>query len=532
MQLFLFLLIAVFLCFLLISLLSPPPPVEEDESELWEPTELRLESLLQGTLDPRPHIRDSYHNQILSMGPGVIPRLINALSQELCFAQPNSVWCERVETLLQDFGLQAVPALMEWLRDEGDSPEVVESAQRILIAYDTPVLRLLMSHLEPTLLPSLAPVFRLWGKSSARLALRAFQREPRRKLWQQLLVELREHAVEGLIEGTQSWRGAAQHQAFFVLARLASSEASEIFLNALHDVDIHKRMAAVRALEKIRNPEHWGALEPLLEDPAEEVRALSIQVMAHLGEEKAKEPLLTFWETVRNEPSRLYEALLSTVVLAELGVPVPLEMVERGLQSNTISRQRLALQLLSYIEPEERLEYLLPLLENPAESIVSDTVRLLVEMESSYVLERLMQRARHLPPGHRHQRIIEDAMMQLDEWATPYLCQTLQDEHRDPRVHALALKSLLYSGDQRALEQVLESIQRVDDPEVEWDISPQDVYLFLRRLNQKHDLEPVLRRFLDNHPESAMAPALQLFLEQSNNESLSPFSFDARSSRT
>lgn len=532
MQLFLFLLIAVFLCFLLISLLSPPPAVEEDESDLWEPTEIRLESLLQGTLDPRSHIRDSYHNQILSMGSGVIPRLINALSQELCFAQPNAVWCERVETLLQDFGLQAVPALLEWLRDEGDSPEVVESVQRILIAYDTPVLRLLMSNLEPTLLQPLAPVFREWGGSSAKFALRAFQKEPRKKLWQQLLIELREHGVSGLMEGTQSWDGEARHQAFFVLARLAPAEASEIFLEALDNVDIHKRMAAVRALEKIGDSNHWKALEPLLEDPAEEVRALSIQIVAKLGKNEALEPLQRFWESIRNEPSRLYEALLSSVVLAELGAPVPLDMVERGLQSNTISRQRLALQLLSYMEPEERLEYLLPLLENPAESIVTDTVRLLLEMESSYVLERLMQRARHLPSGHRHYRIIEDAMLQLGEWATPYLCQTLQDEHRDPRVHGLALKSLLYTGDQNALEFVLEAVHRVDDPEVEWGIAPQDVYLFLRRLTQKHDVEPLLKRFLETHPESAMAPALQLFLEQSNTDSLSALSFDAHSSRT
>lgn len=159
MQFFLFLIAAIVLCIVLIFLVAPISSTEEEEPEFWEVTDIRLETLLQGTLDPQLEMRESYHKQILSMGSPVVSRLIHALSQELAVAQPHSDWCHRVELLLQDFGLQTIPALLQWLREKGDNPAVVRSVQKILLTYDTPALRVIMSHLEPVLLPPLVPVF-------------------------------------------------------------------------------------------------------------------------------------------------------------------------------------------------------------------------------------------------------------------------------------------------------------------------------------------------------------------------------------
>lgn len=531
MQFFLFLIAAIVLCIVLIFLVAPISSTEEEEPEFWEVTDIRLETLLQGTLDPQLEMRESYHKQILSMGSPVVSRLIHALSQELAVAQPHSDWCHRVELLLQDFGLQTIPALLQWLREKGDNPAVVRSVQKILLTYDTPALRVIMSHLEPVLLPPLVPVFCTWGASAAPLALRAFRLEPRRKLWQQLLVELHSYAVPGLIEAVRQWSGDAQQQAFFVLSRLAPPEALALFEAALQDTSTHKKMAAIRALERIQQESSWRYLVPLLEDPVEEVRALSIQVIAKLGKDSSADVLTTFSHQIQHQPTRLYEALLVAVALASLGKPVDTEMIEKGLRSKTISRQQLALQLVLHLPKEERPTYLLPLLEHSAESIVSDTVRLLLELQSPPMLERVLQRAKRLPQGHRHHRLIEDAMMCLEEWAVPLLCQTLLDSQRDQRTHALVLKSLLKMGDQRALEPVLVMIQTVSDPEIEWGVTPQDVYMFLNRLSQDHDIHHTLRRFLAEYPNSSMAPALRLFLEQNASQAQSSLSLDTQSTK-
>ncbi len=104
--------------------------------------------------------------------------------------------------------------------------------------------------------------------------------------------------------------------------------------------------------------------------------------------------------------------------------------------------------------------------------------------------------------------------MRSSGWAVVYLCQVLQDPQREPQIHSLALKSILFSGDHRALEPALTTLQSVEDPELEWGVTPQDLYLFLRRLAHSHNTEPTLQKFLENYPESPMVPALRLFLEQ------------------
>lgn len=531
MQFFLFLILAIFLCIVLISLMTPVSSAEEEEPEFWEATDVRLETLLDNVAAPDPGVREVAYNQILSMGASVIPRLINGLSQELCFAQPNKEWCAQVESVLSHFGLQAIPALLQWLREEGDNPDVVQAVQRILLAYDTPALRIIMSRMEPILLPHLVPVFLAWGESAAPLVLRAFREEPRRKLWQQLLLELHAHSVSGLMAGMKQWSGEVKEQAFFVLARIAPVQAIGLFEEALQDTDIHKKTAAIRAIERSQQEQTWPRLVPLLNDPAEEVRALSIQVIAKLGKQSATEVLKNLREQIRSQPERLHEALLLAVVLATLGEPVDTELLELGLQSKLISRQQLVLQLIGHLPAEERAVFLVPLLDNSAESIIVDVVRMLLELHDPHALERVLQRFRRSPQGNRLSLLIEAELAKMGEWAVSYLCQVLTDPHRDRRIRALVLRTLLSMGDQRSLEPVLSVIQMVTDPEEEWGVVPQDVYGFLKRLERHHNIHQTLQNFLADNPASAMAPALRLFLEQSTSSSRSSLSLDTQSTK-
>jgi hypothetical protein len=516
MQLFFFLVVVALICFLLFSLLTPSLGEDVDELEVWESKDQRLESCLLGVVNSSPQTRQHCHNQILSMGRGVIPRLVNTLSQELCFSQPNAEWIERIEDLIRDFGLQAVPFILDWLKEEGDNPLVIESAHRLILQHGDPVLRIIIERLDPTLLFYLMPVMRKWSDVTIKLAVRRFLQEPKRKLWHQLFLELGKSAESVLLVGYKQWQGEIKRQSLHILAMMASTESLPLFLDALSSSDVQMRVDAVRGLSLLKDNSTFVRISPLLSDPSEEVRKLVIPLLSVLDGNLAIVLLQEYQEQLIDQPQRLSEALLISKILADLEQPVSALWVQRGWYSSDAKIQALALTLADRLPCEERFGCFKLIIEHSNEKIASDALRLLGQKPSSWAISLLLDKYSSLDDLHPHRAIIEEVISQSTDWSMPFVGKHFKkyQDQKDKDIFGLLLRVMLRCGDSRVLEMLLEVIQSDENAEEVLGISSVDLFAYFRRIAKDDDISFLLKRFLQKHPESILSGVIESFLEE------------------
>ncbi|HAA57315.1 MAG TPA: hypothetical protein DCE42_21295 [Myxococcales bacterium] len=508
MELFLFLVAAVLLILFLFSS-TLPTPLEEEE-EVWDSTEVRLESLLQGVMDPRAEIRERYRNRILAMGPHIIPRLMNIYSQELFLSQ-NQIRILRLQELLLDFGLRVVPPLLDLLWEEGDDPYVVEGVVVLLRQVGTPSLGLIMDKFRPAFAPHLAPLFREWGSPALREMINAFRAKPHEKIWHQLIVHFGEQATAPLCEAVDTWDGEAQQQAYLLLAQIADEDALPYYQQGLKSEHPLVRAECAFALGKVGSPALLQELLPLLQDDDLRVRCKTLPAIALLQQPEAIEPLLNHLAGL-TEPADLQEHILCAVALSDLGVPSDESLIEKALDAHQPSIRLLAFELLRAVHVDTRLKQLEELLWDPDWKMVQQAIEMLLSIRSPKTAEIFLTCLEALHPDEPRFEVIEKALISLQEHATLPLMKRCKEPTSPLAI--IALHIIIQGNDLRGLEHVLSLLHHSEEPELEWEVDPSEFLAYLERMaGQRDELLAVLKTFQETYPQSSLRPVLTQFAE-------------------
>lgn len=514
MQMFIFLVVMAFLVYMLFSFLLPPV-IDEDE-DVWDAAEVRLESLLQGLADPRPELRERYRNRILSMGPTVIPRLVDVLSQEL-FIGHHEVRIRRLMALLRDFGLRSVPALLHLLEEEGTEPDVAQAVRELLLDIGTSALPLIVKKLSSPLVMPLLPVFKQWGQPALRSIMKAFHKNPQQTMWRRVLLSFEDEAIPLVESAVANWDGKAQNAAFHILAELAPLSSTELFHMRLTDKDPAIRASSVLALGKMRVLSTLEDVELLLTDEYAQVRIRAIEAYARIGLEETIPALNLFLKESRIELSRLEESLTAAIALVELGEPSDAELVDLGLASSSWRLRRMAFTLLEYMEHEKAHIYLERLLWDRDDRSVQEAIRILAIHATRPGVQALLTFASEYPLGHQRSLWVEHTLLERIDWITKPVIASL--EQCSASESGIALRVLLRGHALESVVPVLLALESSEDPDSLWGIEPEDLHLFLQNVSEHSDIVHILRRFVADYTHSPLVPALELFLSQVSESS-------------
>jgi HEAT repeat protein len=522
METVIFLLLAAVVLYVLFSFLLPPLE-EEEEFEVWDAAELRLDSLLQGVVDPRADIRDRYRNRILAMGQGVIPRLIEQLSQELFLAQ-NELKIIRIKELICDFGLAAVPSILQMLEDEGGDPEVAAAAQSLLLEIGSPALHLVIERLSYPIILPVIPVLCEWGEPAIRACVKAFRKNPHQGMWRRVLAAFGDAIVPSLFTLVEQEEGEARLVAFQLLADFSPMEAHALFVAGLSSPQARIRASAVSALGKLSLSDDFAALVGMLSDTDVSVRVRAIESVAMVGQEESIRELREFLHVTLDQPERLEEALTASVCLASLGEEVHDSLVDQGLAASVWRLRSMAMTLIEAMPFEEALPYAERLLWDQEGQMVQRALHLLSSHPNRQSISVLLAYASQQESGHARSQWAEEAILSSKEQGTPFLMEHLETGHSQ-----LALRMLLRGDDPKALESVLVLLQSSEDPQQAYGVAPEDLHAYLQRVAMRSDIRDVLQRFIKKQAQSPLAPALQTFLSALPHSSHQPLSIDAKS---
>lgn len=510
MQMFIYLLVAALLIYMLSSLLLPPV-VEDEEEDVWDAAELRLESLLQGVVDPRADIRERYRNRILAMGPEVIPRLTEVLSQELFLAQ-NELRILRLKELLRDFGLRAVPPLLQMLEEEGGDPEVAKAVQELLRDIGSPALRIIIEKLSyPIVMPMLS-LFQEWGEPAIKASMKAFRKAPKQSMWRRILLSFGDDVIPYLLDAVDEWKGEARIAAFQILAEFAPIEAQHRFVEALEAPQARLRASAVLALGRIGSPEWLEVIEKRLEDEVPHVRIQAIEAYAEMGQEQSIERLIQLQEQSKDDAERLEETLTTAVALAQLGEPVDSAFVDRALASNTWRLRCMALRLVQHLPADENIAYLERLLWDRDDNMVKEAIQILANQQTRVATFALVNYATEFSPGHVRRGWVSDALLSWRETIVPLLLDGFQKH--DSAWKGSLVEILLYGDDPRSVEPILLALHEAEDPEGDWGVEPEELHRFLVRASERADIRETIQKFIKKHDQSWLVPALTYVMHQ------------------
>lgn len=489
MKIFLLLAAIAFLSSLLLTLLFPSSDDEEPLAFELDSTEERVEELLVGLLDPRPEVSETYRNQLLSLGPGVISRLIALLRRDLLIAE-KSLRIERLQELLVDFGPRIVPDLLNLLAEELYDDGVVHSVRMILMDLGTAASPAILDRLDEETPAEVIEILASLGEAALPDALRLLRESPRHPRLAELFLAFGTKAVPGLTRAVQNWAGPSRLQAFKLLARLAPPESQPLFLEALREPSAEVRAHAAQALGQIASPSSLGPLLLLLEDPAEEVRLAALRSLGELTDPRARDPLRRFMATLRQQAEGLRLALEAAGALAMLNDASGFPVVEEAAMAESPSLRRAALETLERFAQEHRLVLLIRLLQDPHPGLSRKAIEALGALGSPQALSPLVALVERLPEHDPRLKSIETALVLLGEPSVPALIRLLRNSKE--AVVEMAVNAIGRLRDPRAIEPMLEILKRQD-------VNRYAVLAYLEDLGQEPGVIGAMRRFVSEN---------------------------------
>ena len=510
MDLFLFLVITIFSMVFLLSF-SFPSPEEEEEEVAWSATEQRLEMLLQSAEATQGKKRDEFHNQILAMGPTILPHLSLYLSQEL-FLNRDGARATIIMDVMRDFGLRSVPILLDLLEEEGHDQQLVLAVQELLIHFGPKSMHLFIERYREPLEEHIQPIFLAWGAPAARRICKELRKEPKRDAWKQLLPLFGKDAVEPLQKLITEQKPPVKDAAFEALARIAPVESRPLFLEALTHKEPKIRASSVFALGQIGDQEDFEILLGLLEDVTPLVRIRTISALVCVGGEKALEPLTTLKEKLTSNPDGVLEALHVEIALSELGEDINEFLIEEALNSMVATQRMLALELIERLPFQSRVVFLERLLWHPEHTMSEKATLMLAQSETTEAAELLVSFATQVSESDIRLVWTEQALLYLGDLATSSLVTLLENEE-DEGILQLAVRILLAGSDPQAVGPLLLFFDKVEEHSDVWDMELDEFSFFLERVAEKDNIAEILQRFLQKHPLCSKARELQALID-------------------
>jgi HEAT repeat protein len=525
MDVLLFFIVVLMIGFFLFTLMNFLEFEEEEDDYQRDSTEERLEVLLEGLMDTRKDVAQKARNRILAMGPPILPRLASLLSQEVFLAQ-EPLRIRRLRSLMVDFGLRAIPPLLQLLQEEGDDPLVASAVCGVLEEVGDIAAPLLAERYRHPLAQHLLPVLLSWEERGFRESLAVFRLDPSRKEWDALFrawlqtdkapfyTELLEKAYH---EAPKSEKGrkilsilsatpTPQTQAIWhdlarseepALRRFAleglSGLVDERVIRFCVDPDLSLREAACEALRAEAFAPHKERLVDALQEAQRQ--ALASQDLRSL---LATEKTLLVWQGQAN-----------------------LSVVELLYNAEDLRLRCESLRLLSGLPSQEALRFLRRALEAPEKPLYQAALKSLVSLRgveaAELIVATMEERGFVLPP----KGFVEDALHALARMGVAGLPGVRQLLHHDSeKAFALAFSALLWVDEKEAIPEILAIVQedavfrRIQEKNL------LQLHRFLSKMVSALGAADALQHFLSRFPETPLRPMIEDCLQQEPEETL------------
>ncbi len=517
MDLFLFLVIAILCSVFLFSFLYPSltEQDEEDEEELFDSTETRLEVLLQGVIDPRADVRERHRNRILSMGPAVIPRLTAQLSQEL-FLEHNQLKIVRLEELIHDFGQRAIPALLQLLQDEGNDPTIAYAASELLRRLGPSAGPFLLERYRKPVTKYLRPILLSWGRRALRDAMDALRLDPQRREWNDLFAGWMQSSdaadvAQALIDLYRKNDRTTQHRVLELLSHTPPPEAAVFLRDLSASKEATTRRLALQGLVHLADP----SVLVFCQDTDSSLRHQAFQALSNERYADISVQIVQTLEACRTEA--LHAGDLKGVAFCETTLcrwtqKATPSVIQRLFESPDFGLRRQAIILSAHLAHEEHVGYLERALLDAQESLYTEALHQLSQAQAPHATELLLRVLDRRSEDAKFLEAAQTALSLIGKAALRPLRRLLASETK--ALYSAALAALLHTDDKETLYEILEILQ---EPSVFSRFEENDlrnIRRFLRRLFKQPTVDYTVRAFLQRFPDTPLRPLLDESLER------------------
>ncbi|MCK6509380.1 hypothetical protein L6R29_05355 [Myxococcota bacterium] len=517
MDLFLFLVIAILCSVFLFSFLYPSltEQDEEDEEELFDSTETRLEVLLQGVIDPRAEVRERHRDRILSMGPAVIPRLTAQLSQEL-FLEHNQIKILRLEELIHDFGQRAIPALLQLLQDEGNDPTIAYAASELLRRLGPSAGPFLLERYRKPVNKYLRPLLLSWGKRTLRDAVDTLRLDPQRREWDDLFAGWMQSSeaaevAQALIDCYRKHDRTTQQRALELLSHNPPPEAAVFLRDLSASKEAATRRLALRGLVHLADP----SVLVFCQDADSSLRHQAFQALSDQRYADISAQIIQTLEARRAEAldtNELKDVALCETTLCRWTQKATPSVIQRLFECPDFGLRRQALVLSAHLAHEEHIAYLDRAVLDTQESLYTEALHQISQTQTPHVTEILLRALEQRLEDAKFLEAAQTALSSLGKTALRPLRRLLASQTK--ALYSAALVALLRMDDKETLYEILEILQ---DPSVFSRLEEnnlRDIRRFLRRLFKQPTVDYTVRAFLQRFPETPLHPLLEESLER------------------
>ena len=503
-----FLLVATVIAVTLFRLLLPPLQEEEEDFELPAEDE-QFDNLLQDLLGPAGSAQQRAYDRFLAMGPLVLARLTQVLSQELFLAQ-NPHYIERLKALILDFGLRSVPVLLDLLEEDGDDPAIVEACQELLRSFGSSAFPVMLNRCELIHVPVLFPLLLEHRQVALHALMQRLEKRPQDPRFAAFLHRFGSEAEQALLEAVRTWTGGARRQAFLLLSQLASEQAIPLFCEALGDTFPEVRVAAVSALGRLKATHSLSLLQPLLQDRDARVRQATLHTFLKWRDPRSLPAVQRFLQ--KSESLSNHERLLSQVLMIHLGEENDLTSLRHVLKDAYLLPPEILLEVLSCFPAEEQQSPLFERLVDSHSSARSNMLAMVLDwpaQESAPFLLRLLD---EMDFDDSFADKVEESLKDLDTSALPVFLSVLQEESSSHR--RLVLQLILSKPHPSAVVPVLDYLESSDLSEVYWELDLPLLRHFLLHSISSHEEMQALKDFVQRHPETMLTSELAELLPE------------------
>jgi HEAT repeat protein len=534
MDLFLFLVIAILCSVFLFSFLYPSlaDQEEEEDEEHLDSTEMRLDVLLQGVVDPRADVRERHRNRILSMGPAVIPRLTAQLSQEL-FLEHNQIKILRLEELLQDFGQRAIPALLQLLQDEGNDPTIAYAASELLRRLGPSAGPFLLERYRKPVNKHLRPILLSWGKRALRDAMDMLRLDPQRREWNDLFAGWLQSteasdAAHALIEAYQKSPQPAKQRALELLSHTPPPQSAAFLRDLSTSKDTTTRRLALQGLAYLADP----SVLLFCQDSDTSIRHQAFQALADERYTEMSKQIIETLQEQRTEALGMGDlkgvALCETTLCRWTQTATP-SIIQRLFEASEYGLRRQALVLSAHLAADEYTSYLKRALLDAQESLYTEALHQIAQTHPPQSTEILFHALEQRAEDASFLEAAQTCLSSLGKVALRPLRRLLANENK--ALFSAAFHALLQMEDKELLYEILEILQEPSTFSRLEDFDFRDIRRFLRRLFKQPTVDYTVNTFLQRFPETPLRALLEESLERFHRsaEQREPLSFRTES---
>ncbi len=269
----------------------------------------KVDSILSNLQNPQQWTPETAEQQLITMGPAVIPHLLTHISDA-----PDIQW-DVVRSVLVGFGPQSVEPLLEVVQDSTRELLARQRAAQALVEIGDPRI--------------FQPFVALLADNDVRLRELAVKG---------LMAADAEAAVESLGNALEDPDPAVRQAAGTGLARIGTPEALSKLVEALHHPEARVRSSAAGALAGLGR-KAVDLLLPVTNDVDFKARYWAISTLGRIGDRRATGRLI---ELLRSEDWG--DRGLAAQALGAIGTKTAIEPLEKQLQVETYSWVRHRIQ--------------------------------------------------------------------------------------------------------------------------------------------------------------------------------------------